>query len=441
MTKEELIKKKICVVSLGCDKNTVDSERILFRLREFGFQTVVVPEKANIVIVNTCAFIEPARIESIEKIKEMLKLKSKSVENVLVVGCLPAKVDFDFEKQLPGVDKTLGTRSENEIIKAICNLYNVPFKSQQQLKHSCERIVSTPQHYAYLKIADGCDNRCSYCTIPQIRGKYVSEKLETLVEEAKQLVLGGVKELILVAQDVTRYGEDLYKKHRIVDLIRELSKIKGLEWIRLHYCYPEFFSDDLINEIANNPKVVKYADIPIQHVDDEVLRAMNRASTNARVKKLIEKLRIKIPDVSIRTSVIVGFPGEKKENFEKLYDFLFAYKLDNVGFFPYSRETGTVAASLNNQVPERTKLTRLKKLVGLQANVQFTKAFTFIGKTFKCICDDETKDYFIFRTQYNSPEIDSVVYVDKTRKVQLGDFYAVKITDVVEPFDLKGELL
>lgn len=444
MTKEELLKKNICVVSLGCDKNTVDSERILFRLFEFGFNVVSDPNQANIVIVNTCAFIESARQESVQTILEMVKLKAKNVEKIIVVGCLPAKDHFDFKKKLPDVDVTLKTRSENEIIKTICSLYNVvPRKnSTNKLILPCGRVLSTPRHYAYLKIADGCDNRCSYCTIPQIRGKYVSEPLEKLVDEAKALVSGGVKELILVAQDVTRYGEDLYKKRRIVDLIQELSKIEGLHWIRLHYCYPEFFSDELIFEIKNNSKVVKYVDIPIQHISNSVLKSMNRASNKNRVESLIKKLRKEIKDVAIRTSIIVGFPGETVQDFAELCEFLSEFKLDNVGFFEYSKEKGTKAGELKTQVPKSVKKSRLKKLVELQADIQYKKAQECIGKTMLCVCDDQTKDYYILRNQYNSPEIDSIVYVKKgDRTLKYGEFCDVKITDVVQPFDLKGEIL
>ena len=443
MTKEELLKKRICVVSLGCDKNTVDSERILYRLNQFGFLIVGDPKLANIIIVNTCAFIESARKESVEKIFEMLKLKHKNAEKIVVVGCLPAKANFDFKKEIDGVDLTLGTRSENEIVQAIAKLYNIKLKKDDfMLESPCVRIVSTPKHYSYLKIADGCDNRCSYCTIPQIRGKYVSEPLEKLVLEAEQLVKNGAKELVLVAQDVTRYGEDLYKKHRIVDLVKELSKIDGLEWIRLHYCYPEFFSDQLIDEMATNPKVVKYVDIPIQHISDKILHLMNRASTKNRVETLLQKLKQKMPDVSIRTSIIVGFPGETKEDFDVLYKFLEEQKLDNVGFFPFSKEKGTFAFELDNQVPERTKTQRLKKLVELQANIQYQKASLQIGKTFRCLCDDETKDFYVLRTQYNSPEIDSIVYAKKGAKcLQIGQFCDIKITNVVEPFDLEGDIL
>ena len=443
MTKEELLKKKICLVSLGCDKNIVDSERILYKLQQFGFETITTPEQAQIIVVNTCAFIEPARVESINTVIEMLGLKDKSAEKIVVVGCLPSKFKDDIKQRLPGVDLALGTRSDDVIVSEICKLYNyVPKGYDLQKITPCSRVVSTPKHYAFLKIADGCDNHCSYCTIPQIRGKYVSEPMENLIAEAQELANRGAKELILVAQDVTRYGEDLYKKRMIVPLIKELSKIDGLKWIRLHYCYPEFFSDELIEEMATNPKVCKYVDIPIQHINNNILHAMNRASTYERVTGLINKLRSKMPDVSIRTSIIVGFAGEGKKEFDELYEFLKEYKLDNIGFFPYSREFDTVAYNFDKQVSEKEKQRRLKKLVQLQSDIQYQKNAQFIDKTLSCICDDETTDFYIMRSQYNSPEIDTVVYVEKSQaQCKLGEFYDVKITDMVEPFDLKGEVL
>lgn len=441
MTKEELLAKKVCLISLGCDKNTVDSERILYNINQFGFGVTPNAHEAQIIIVNTCAFIEPARLESIDKIKEVLQYKNKTAEKIIVVGCLPAKSNFDFKNVLPGVDLTLGTRSYEEIISAICKLYNIVPK-QNKNNSPCARIVSTPRHYAYLKIADGCDNKCSYCTIPQIRGRYKSEPLEKLLAEATELAKQGVKELILVAQDVTRYGEDLYKKHRIVELVQELSKIEGIQWIRLHYCYPEFFSEQLINEMATNPRVCKYVDIPIQHINDDILKSMNRASTYKRVVSLLSKLKQKMPDVSIRTSIIVGFPGEDNARFKQLEQFLTEYKLDNVGFFAYSKEYDTVAYNLKHQVPESTKQKRLNKLVQIQADIQYNKCKQLLNKTLTCICDDETADYYIMRTQYSSPEIDNFVYVKKDNVVcHIGEFYNVKMVDVVEPFDLKGEII
>lgn len=443
MTKDKILNKKICVVSLGCDKNTVDSERILYKIKEFGFDITGRPENAQIIIINTCAFIESARQESVDVIKQMLKLKAKGAEKIIVVGCLPAKANFDVKKLFPDVDLCLGTRSYEEIISGICGMYKYTLTPRDFAKPTpCARIISTPKHYAYLKIADGCNNKCSYCTIPQIRGNYKSTPMPELVEEAKELAKQGVKELILVAQDVTRYGEDLYKKHCIVQLIQELSRINGIEWIRLHYCYPEFFSDALINEMATNPKVCKYVDIPIQHVSNKILRNMNRASTHEGVVRLIHKLKENIPDVAVRTSIIVGFPGETKTEFAELEKFLSEYKLNNVGFFAYSKEYDTKAYSLDNQVSETIKQQRLKNLVKLQTKIQYEQSKSFGGRIIKCVCDDETQDYYILRSEYNSPEIDSFVYIPKNSfTCTIGKFYKVKITEVVKPFDLKGEIL
>lgn len=445
MTISELCNKKVCVISLGCDKNTVDSERILFKLKEFGFGITGVPKEANIIIVNTCAFIEEARRESIDKILEMQEFKKQFAEKLIVVGCLPAKNLEEIKNAMPEVDCFLGIESYNDIVQAIVKCYDLDIKAKDidTKIPKLDRIVSTPKHYAYLKIAEGCSNKCSYCTIPQIRGPYRSVPIENLLSEARLLVDYGVKELILVAQDVTRYGEDIYKKHMLADLIRQLSTIKGLEWIRLHYCYPEFVSESLINEIANNPKVCKYMDIPIQHISDKLLKAMNRASTRHRVTALIEKLRECCPDIAIRTSIIVGFPGETQKDFKELKEFLINQKLDNVGFFRYSRENGTPAYNLSKQVYKHIKNSRLKQLVELQSAIMYQKLLSQIGKIQRAICDGVDGENYIFRTQYNSPDIDSVVYVSsKTLKnIQVGNFYNIKILSIVEPFDLRGEII
>ena len=445
MTKSELQNKTVCLVSLGCDKNRVDSERILYKLNKFGFQIINEPSEANILILNTCAFIESARKESIEKILELIDYKRGKAEKIFVVGCLPAKSLNEVKEALPEVDCFLGVHCDDKIIQSLAESYDYKLKEDDNTPDvACSRIVSTPEYTAFLKIADGCNNKCSYCTIPQIRGKYVSVPMEQLLAEANELVANGVKELILVAQDVTRYGEDLYKKHKIVELLQELSKINGLEWIRLHYCYPEFVKDDLIKEIANNPKVCKYMDIPIQHIDNKILHAMNRASTCEGVTALIDKLRKYCPDIAIRTSIIVGFPGETKVEFKKLCEFLKNYQLDNVGFFPYSREYDTIAYGLHKQVPNVRKKHRLKKLVKLQSSIMYSKAILQIGNTLKAICEDFDGENYTFRSQYNSPEIDSVIFVNKNDVkdcIHLGEFYNVKITNVVKPFDLKGEII
>ena len=443
MTKKELQEKMVCVISLGCDKNRVDAERILYKLKEFGMKVISKPDEADIIIVNTCAFIESAKQESVDEIMNVVGYKKDKLQKLIVVGCLPAKANVDVCKMIPEVDATLNTRCENEILPLIASLYNCTLDEGKTMVAPCERIVSTLPHSAYLKIADGCNNKCSYCTIPQIRGAYQSVPIENLVAEAKELVNNGVKEIILIAQDVTRYGEDLYKKHRLVDLIKELSKIENLEWIRLHYCYPEFVRDDLIDEIANNPKVCKYMDIPIQHINNEILKSMNRASTYERVTILITKLRESIPDIVIRTSIIVGFPGEDNAKFKQLVDFLKEYKLDNVGFFAYSREENTVAYNLDNQVPEKTKETRLKKLVELQTKIMMDKQAKRIGTEVYAVCEEVQYTHYIFRSQYDSPEIDTIIFVPRMEEndnVKLGEFKNIKICGVVDPFDLQGEI-
>ena len=433
----------VCVISLGCDKNRVDAERILYKLKEFGMQVINDPSIADIIIVNTCAFIESAKQESIDEILNVVGFKKDKLQKLIVVGCLPAKANIDVLKMIPEVDATLNTRCEKEILPLIASLYDCELEEECKIVAPCERIVSTLRHSAYLKVADGCNNKCSYCTIPQIRGAYESVPIENLVAEARELVGNGVREIILIAQDVTRYGEDLYKRHRLVDLIRELSEIEDLQWIRLHYCYPEFVRDDLIEEIANNPKVCKYMDIPIQHINNEILKQMNRASTYERVTTLINKLRKSIPDIVIRTSIIVGFPGEDNAKFNELVDFLSEYKLDNVGFFPYSREENTVAYHLENQVAEKVKETRLKKLVKLQTKIMKEKQIERVGTILYAVCEEIQDTHYIFRSQYDSPEIDTIIFVarEDNREVKLGEFKNIKITGVVDPFDLQGEII
>ncbi len=433
--------KKVALVSLGCDKNRVDSERILYRLQETGLTVTPNASEANIIIINTCAFIESARAESIQNILEMANFKQTGkCELLIVVGCLPAKFLAEVKESLPEVDVFLGVNSENDIIKATNDFYNI--KGMQECKNStCPRILSTPKHYAYLKIADGCNNKCTYCTIPKIRGKYVSRPFETLIDEAKSLVNDGVKELILVAQDVTRYGEDLYKKHRLVELIQELSKIDGLHWIRLHYCYPEFITDELINEIAGNEKVCKYLDMPLQHISNPILKSMMRASTKEHTISVIEKIRSKCPDIALRTSIIVGFPNETRQDFKELEEFLINTKFAQVGFFEYSREADTDAFSFKHQKSKFTKRNRLRKLVSIQEDITLQNNISQIGSIFDCVCDSEEENYFVLRNQYNSPDVDSVIFVPKNQKLKVGEFYKVKIVDTENILDLKGEII
>ena len=336
MTNKELLQKKVAMISLGCDKNTVDAEKMLYNITNYGFNVVSDINEASIVIINTCAFILDARKESISKIFEVVNLKSQNVEKIIVTGCLPQKSYDEVCASIPEVDAFVRIKNNDKIVDTICNLYGV--EKDTKVKSSGFRVQSTPKYTAFLKIADGCNNFCSYCTIPFIRGRYKSEPIEELVNEAKQLVKNGVRELILVAQDVTNYGIDLYKENKLVELLQRLSKIKDLKWIRLHYCYPNLITDELLNEIMTNDKICKYLDIPLQHISTNVLKNMNRQDTKESVESLIKKIRNLPKYVAIRSTFIVGFPKETRKDFDELKQFLTEYKLDNVGFFKYSRE-------------------------------------------------------------------------------------------------------
>jgi ribosomal protein S12 methylthiotransferase len=441
MTTKELKQKKVGIISLGCDKNRVDTEHILGLLTQYGFSITNNIEEANIILVNTCSFIHDAKEESIAAILESVGYKQKICEKVIVLGCFNANLFINDRKELPLVDAFVKIKDNKNIIKIIEGLYglNSNFKP---LNLPPNRIVSTPRHYAYLKIADGCNNACTYCTIPAIRGKYVSEPIEALLEEAKGLVNLGVKELILVAQDVTRYGLDLYKEPKIVELIQKLSKIEKLEWIRLHYCYPEMVSEKLIKEIANNDKVCKYIDIPLQHINDEVLFNMNRKSTKEGVKTLIKKIRAANKNIAIRSTFIVGFPGETRKQFKELYNFLKEYKLNYVGFFTYSKEPKTVAYNMKKQVPQFIKNLRLKKVQKLQASILNTSNIAQIGTQCIVLCESiiEHAKYYVARREQNSPEVDAVVYIKTNKSLKVGEFYTVKITNVLG-YDLEGKLL
>lgn len=439
MTQNELKKKRVGIISLGCDKNRVDTEHILGLLTQYGFAITNDIALANIIIVNTCSFIHDAKQESIEAILESVGYKQENCEKVLVVGCLSANLFTETTKQLPLVDAFVKIKDNKNIISIIEGLYsfNSGFKP---LNLPPNRIVSTPSHYAYLKIADGCDNACAYCTIPAIRGRFYSLSIEELVEEAKGLVKLGVKELILVAQDVTRYGIDLYKKPMLVPLVQELSKIEGLKWIRLHYCYPEMVSDELINEIANNDKVCKYIDIPLQHISDTVLKNMNRKSTRAGVIDLVTKIRNANKNIAIRSTFIVGFPGETRGQFRELYNFLKEYKLEYVGFFTYSKEPKTPAYSMKKQVPNWIKKRRLKKVQKLQQSLLNARNEALVGTVCIVLCDSKMheENYYVGRTRQNSAEVDTVVIIKSTKPLKVGEFYEVKITKNLN-YDLEGE--
>lgn len=441
MTKEELKQKKFAFVCLGCDKNRVDGERIVFSLSDFGLKYTQNIEDAEIVVVNTCAFIGDAKQESIETIFEISNLKNKKLEKLIVTGCLAQRYYDEIKSQMPEVDAVVRIKNNDKIVDIVKGLYGVQIDDKKKKLSSLSRSISTPKHYAYLKISDGCNNCCAYCTIPKIRGRFTSEHPKKLVAEAKQLVKNGVKELILVAQDVTNYGADLFGKPVLVELIRELSKIKKLKWIRLHYCYPHLITDELISEVVNNPKVCKYLDIPMQHASDNVLKLMNRKDTLKGYSILLNKINNQSKPIALRSTFIVGFPGETKQDFANLKQFLISHPMNYVGFFKYSREEYTLADKLSNHVSERTKEQRHSEVQSIQQNIMINMQQQFVGQTMLAVVDKQEEDgSYVLRNEYNSPNVDTVIYVNSNKKLEIGEFYKVIIVDL-EGIDLKGEIV
>lgn len=436
------------IISLGCDKNRVDTENILALLKDGGYKIESDSLKCDILIINTCAFIESARVESIDTILEFAELKKKNLKKLIVAGCLSQKYSQEIFDDLPEADAFVGIYAYPDICKIIQKTLDGNRVIALSPANNCNdelasgRYLTTPNHYAYLKIADGCNNACSYCTIPSIRGKYRSKGLLELVNECATLNNGEIKEIILVAQDVTRYGFDLCGQYKIVELIQEISKIDNIKWIRLLYCYPELTSDALITEIKNNSKVCKYIDIPFQHISDNILKKMLRRSTYDSTKNLVEKLRTEIPDISLRSTFITGFPGETEDDFNLLYNFVDTYKLENAGFFKYSKEDGTPAAKMSNQVPEEIKNLRLEKLYKLQQKIIFEKNKSKASSIVKVLCDglDFKKGLFFGRSQGQAPDIDTVIYLSSKNEIRQGEFYNVRITKAVN-YDLYGEIV
>lgn len=440
MTSDKLIKEKtIGVISLGCDKNRVDTEKMLAVL---GSDKITQDqEEAQIIIVNSCAFLESSRKEAIETVFDVNELrKTGKLEKIVLTGCMPQKFVADMFDEFKEVDVFLGTGDYEYLPEAIELAYQgerVNFVGKAKEFKEKKRVVTTPLHYAYLKIADGCDNHCTYCLIPAIRGKYRSEKEEDLVAEAQSL--GDVKELILVAQDVTRYGEDIYGENKFAELLRKLSALDNIGSIRILYCYPDKLTDELIAEIKNNDKIIKYLDIPLQHADPVVLKRMNRKGTGEGYLKLIAKLRKEIPDIAIRSTFIAGFPGETEEQFENLLEFIKEAKLTNAGFFAYSREEGTPAYRLSDQIDEKVKQSRVKKLYAAQKKVSEERNKSLVGKQIKVICDgvDYDKQSFYGRAYFSAPEIDGKAYFTYDGEIKQGEYYDVKITKA-DAYDLYG---
>ena len=437
-------KFKVGMVSLGCDKNRVDSELILGSINKF-YEITNNPKDAEIIIINTCGFIESAKQESIDTILEMAEYKkTHKCKMIIATGCLTQRYGDELLELIPEIDILMGVNDYMKLHKLIVDF----IKTEQRVSSTTykdegvnegERILTTNSHTAYLRIAEGCNNFCTYCIIPKIRGKFRSRSKESILAEANSLVNQGVKEIILIAQDLTNYGEDLYGKNQLHVLVNELSEIEGLEWIRLLYCYPEEITNELIEVIANNPKVMKYLDLPIQHISNNILKMMARKTNKETIIDKIDLLREKVPGITLRTSLIVGFPGETEEDFNELCSFLKDYKLDNVGVFTYSQEEGTAAAKLPNQIDEDVKIKRKETLMNIQRCIVRDLNKLKIGNIYDTIIDGSTGEYYIGRNYEMAPEIDGLIYVTKKKTLKKGDIIKVKITNVME-YDLVGDV-
>ncbi len=438
---------KVGFISLGCPKNQVDAELMLSKLENAGFEIVDVAYEADIVIINTCGFIEDAKKESIDNILEMAELKKDgSIQKILVTGCLAERYKDEIFKELPEVDGIMGIGANADIAEAVKAVMNdeklADFPDKEKMPLDGERLLTTPKHWAYLKIADGCSNCCSYCAIPSIRGAFRSRKMENIIKEAEQLAKDGTKELVVVAQDTTRYGLDIYGKLMLPELLRELNKIDGIKWIRLLYCYPDRITDELLDTVNECEKVLHYFDIPLQHADGRILKAMNRTGDRESLTKLIEKIRSKIPDVILRTTFITGFPGEDEEAFNALSEFVDDIQFDRLGCFAYSSEEGTPAADMENQIDNDIKKHRADVIMEQQFDIFQYKQKQYIDTVQKCIVEgyDAYTDSYFGRTWMDAPEIDSVVYFTGRGDYDEGDIVDVEIFDIND-YDLMGEIV
>ncbi|XLS28189.1 30S ribosomal protein S12 methylthiotransferase RimO [Flavobacteriaceae bacterium M23B6Z8] len=431
MRTKSLKKNKINVVTLGCSKNVYDSEVLMGQLKANG-KEVVHEEEGNIVVINTCGFIANAKEESVNTILEYVQKKDDGeVDKVFVTGCLSERYKPDLEKEIPDVDQYFGTSDLPVLLKALGADY----------KHELigERLTTTPKNYAYLKIAEGCDRPCSFCAIPLMRGKHKSTPIENLVEEASKLAAKGVKELILIAQDLTYYGLDIYKERRLAHLLKELVKVNGIEWIRLHYAFPTGFPMDVLEVMQSEPKICNYIDIPLQHIADPILKSMRRGTTKAKTTKLLKDFRAAVPEMGIRTTLIVGYPGETQEDFEVLREWVREMRFERLGCFTYSHEENTHAYSLEDNVPEEIKQQRAAEIMEIQSQISWELNQEKLEKTFRCLIDRKEGNYFVGRTEYDSPDVDNEVLIDATKfYVKIGDFTDVKIIDAAD-FDLYAE--
>ncbi len=436
MKTKTLRKNKVNVITLGCAKNTFDSEVMMAQLKanKFDVEHESMNDDAEIVIINTCGFIDNAKQESIDTILRYAEAKADGlVEKVYVTGCLSERYKDDLEKEIPEVDAFFGTRDLPRLLKTL----------KADYKHELvgERLLTTPTHYAYFKIAEGCDRPCSFCAIPLMRGKHVSTPIEDLVKSAKSLAAQGVKEILLIAQDLTYYGLDIYKKRNLAELIDQLAAVEGIEWIRLHYAFPAGFPMDVLDAMVNHPKVCNYLDMPLQHGSTKILQSMRRGITREKTEALVERIRDKVPGIAIRTTLIAGYPGETAADFEEMKDFVARMRFDRLGIFTYSHEENTHAHTLEDDVPEEVKRQRADEIMELQSGISYELNQEKIGKTFRVLFDRVEGDYFIGRTEFDSPEVDNEVLVKKAEGfVRLGDFAAVEITSA-DHYDLYGKLV
>lgn len=434
-------------ISLGCPKNQVDAELMLSKIEKAGFNIVDVAYEADVVIINTCGFIEDAKKEAIDNILEMAELKKEgSIQRIIVTGCLAERYKDEIFAEFPEVDGVIGLGANADIVETVNAVMNDEqvgsFPEKEKMPLGGERLLTTPQHWAYLKIADGCSNCCTYCAIPSIRGDFRSRPMEEIVDEAEKLASDGTKEIIIIAQDTTRYGLDLYGELKLPELLRKLNKIEGLEWIRMLYCYPDRITDELIDTMASCEKVLHYIDLPLQHADGRILKAMNRTGDRESLEALIDKIRAKMPDVVLRTTFITGFPGEDEEAFNNLSEFIDDIMFDRLGCFAYSAEEGTPAAEMENQIDEEVRKHRADVIMEQQYDIFEFKQRKLIGETIKCIVEgyDAYTDSYFGRTWKDAPEIDSVVYFTGIGDFNEGDIVDVEIFDINE-YDLMGEIV
>ncbi len=429
--------KKINVITLGCSKNTVDSEHLMARLAAAGYEVVFDSERADAdtVVINTCGFIGDAKRESIETILAAAAAKQAGrVKHLFVIGCLSERYADELRAEIPEVDDYFGARDWSGIIAAL------GAESRDDL--ATERVLTTPDHYAYLKISEGCNWLCGYCAIPLIRGKHVSVPMETVLEEARRLAARGVRELMVIAQDTTYYGIDLYGRRRLADLLTELCRIDGIEWVRLHYAYPASFPDEVIDTMAREPKICKYLDIPFQHISDRMLSAMKRRHTKAEAMDLIRRLRERIPDIALRTTLLVGYPTETEADVAELEEFVREARFDRLGVFPYSEEEGTYSAeNLPDDVPDEEKQRRADRIMALQERISLENNLARVGRVMRVVVDSRQGDYYVARSEYDSPEVDQEILIPAAgRRLLRGRFYDVRITGA-EDYDLYAEAI